>query len=89
MTRILPARGGIEIKRSKELMNQFLVISLINSKKVSPLRPEERVAADRIEEFLLEIVVSEEFPINDVSRMNVSSCKSVKVHLVHSIFEDP
>ncbi|GKD51813.1 hypothetical protein Tco_1280789 [Tanacetum coccineum] len=87
MTRIAPARGGVEIEQSKELMNQFPVNGLINSEKVSPLRSGERISTDRIEEFLIEIMLSEEFLINNVSRMDASHCKSVKVHLVHSILE--
>ncbi|GJW11307.1 hypothetical protein Tco_1577134 [Tanacetum coccineum] len=52
---------------------------LVNMKKISPLRPEEGVGTDGVEECLIEVLASKELPINDVSRMDGAPCKSVVV----------
>nr|GEV31106.1 hypothetical protein [Tanacetum cinerariifolium] len=46
-------------------MNQFLINGLINTEKISPLRPREGVGTNGVEECLIKVLVSKELPINE------------------------
>nr|GEV20376.1 hypothetical protein [Tanacetum cinerariifolium] len=62
---------------------------LIGLEEVHPLGAGERVFVDRLKEGLSETLAGEEFPINDVLRVNSAPNKSIVVYLVHTTLEYP